>query len=104
MVRERLMLILVSMLLLAVGLGLLALTGLLLILKVWLLAIIRLLEGRFIKAGMWLCLSIMLVNLFLGDDNIIPLCVAIMVTAVSADVWKLVHKPSVELLEYNDDC
>jgi hypothetical protein len=81
------MLILVSMLLLVIGLGLLALTGLLLILKVWLLFLMRLIEGKFIRAGVWFCLVIMLVNLFLGD-NIIPLCVAIMIAAVATNVWK----------------
>jgi hypothetical protein len=78
--------------------------GLLLMLKVWLLAIIQLLEGHFIKTEVWLCLGIMLVNLFLGDDNVIPLCVAIMVAAATADVWKLFHRPSMDLLEYSDDC
>jgi hypothetical protein len=48
------MLILVSMLLLAVGLGLLALAGLLLIVKVWMLFIARLCEGHYIRASLWL--------------------------------------------------
>jgi len=97
------MLILASGFLLAIGVVLLALTGLLLMRRVWLLAIMRLLEGQFIRAGVWLCLGIMLVDLFLGE-NVIPLCVAIMVAAVAADVWKLFRKPSAELLEYNEDC
>ena len=56
------MLILVSMLLLGFGLALLALTGLLLILKVGLLFIMRLCEGRYIRASLWLWLGLTIVQ------------------------------------------
>jgi hypothetical protein len=57
------MLILVSMLLLVVGPGLLALTGLLLILNVWLLFIVRLFEGHYIRASLWLFIALQLTKL-----------------------------------------
>jgi hypothetical protein len=60
------MLILVLMLLLIVGLGLLALTGLLLILKVWLLFIVRLLEGHYIRASLWLFVALELTKLLIS--------------------------------------
>jgi hypothetical protein len=66
MVREPLMLILVSALLLAVGLGLLATTGLLLILKVWLLFIMRLCEGHYIRASLWLFVALELTTFLVG--------------------------------------
>jgi hypothetical protein len=55
--------------LVSVGVLLLMLTGLLLILKVWFLVISRLLEGKVLRAGVWLCLGIMLLNLFIGDGE-----------------------------------
>jgi hypothetical protein len=82
------MVLLVSIFLLAVGLALLELAGLLLMLKVWLLALLRLLEGRFVRAGWWLCLALVPFNLFSGRQSYVPLYVAITVLAVVADVWK----------------
>jgi hypothetical protein len=69
------MLIVVSMLLLAVGLSLLGLNVLLLWLKVWLLALMRLLEGKFIKAGWWLCVALVPFNLFSEGESYVPLYV-----------------------------
>jgi hypothetical protein len=60
MVRE--MLILVLGFLLAIGVVLLALTGLLQILKVWLLFIVRLCEGHYIRASLWLWLGLTMVQ------------------------------------------
>jgi hypothetical protein len=59
------MLILISMLLLAVGVGLLALTAILLMVKVWLLFIVRLLEGHYIRASLWLFLGLQLTELLI---------------------------------------
>jgi hypothetical protein len=61
----RAVLILGSMFLLAIGVVLLALTGLLLILKVWLLFIIRLCEGHYIRASLWLFIALQLTKLLI---------------------------------------
>jgi hypothetical protein len=88
------MLILVSGLLLAIGLAGLGLTGLLLWLQVWLLAILRLLEGQFIRAGWWLCVALLPFNVLAGE-SFMPLYATIMVVAVGLDVWKLCRQPGV---------
>jgi hypothetical protein len=86
------MLLLVLLVLLGFGVTLLMLTGLLVMLKIWLLAIIRLCEGQFIKSGFWLCLGIMLLNLFFGEgDSFTPLYVAILGLALIADIGKRVY-------------
>jgi hypothetical protein len=54
------------MLLLIVSVGLLAVTGLLLILKVWLLFIVRLFEGHYIRASLWLFVALELTELLIS--------------------------------------
>jgi hypothetical protein len=91
MVRE--MLIVVSLILLTIGGGLLALAALAAFLRIWLSALLGLVEGKFIRAGLWLCLGIMIANLFFGKgESFMPLYVAIMGLAAIAAVWRLTRK------------
>ena len=68
MVRQQvaLMLLLVSIFLLAIGIGLMVLSFLLLVLKVWLLFIVRLFEGHYIRASLWLFAALELTKLLIS--------------------------------------
>jgi hypothetical protein len=81
------MLMVVFMFLAAVSIGLIATTGLLLWLQVWLLAILRLSEGKFVRAGLWLCLAMLPFSVVVRE-SFVPLFVMIMLAAVGAAIWK----------------
>jgi hypothetical protein len=89
---KRTMLLLGSAFLLVIGIALLMLTLALFTLQVWLKAIICLCEGQFIRCGLWLCLGIVLINLFFGSgESYTPLYITIMVLALAAAIGKFLY-------------
>jgi hypothetical protein len=83
------MLLLGSSLLLVVSIASLILALGLFTLQVWLKAIICLCEGQFIRCGFWLCLGIVLINLFFGSgESYSSLYIAIMILAFAAAIGK----------------
>jgi hypothetical protein len=86
------MLLFASLLLLMLAAGLFALT-------IPLRIILYLCEGRFIRAGFWLCLGIALINLFFGEgESFRPLYIAIMTLALVTAIGRwLLSRPGAAL-------
>ena len=83
------MLLLVSSLLLVISIASLLVALALFTLQISLKAIICLCEGQFIRCGFWLCLGVMLVNLFFrSGESYSALYITIMVLALAADIGK----------------